>query len=114
MARQAVAKQLAAVDGAGLLEPARTSGREVRYQLRPGALGQATAWISAADSAWERRLARLKDVAEIRGTEPGWVANRTGARPAWGAFTRDAATRCTQVEIAVRIPQIPTSPPIDF
>lgn len=62
--RQAVAKHLAALAGAGLVEGARTSSREVRYQLRPGALAQATGWISAADSAWERRLARLKNIAE--------------------------------------------------
>ena len=39
-------------------------GREVHYRLRPGALNLATAWMQAAESAWEDRLARLKDAVE--------------------------------------------------
>lgn len=64
--RQAVAKHLAALDQAGLIERARVTGREVHYQLRPGALHQAAAWLADADAAWERRLSRLKEVVEGR------------------------------------------------
>jgi DNA-binding transcriptional ArsR family regulator len=63
--RQAVAKHLSALSSAGLVE--RTpggSGREVHYQLRPGALGPAASWIRIADAAWAGRLDRLKQSLE--------------------------------------------------
>jgi DNA-binding transcriptional ArsR family regulator len=62
--RQAVAKHVAALDQAGLIERAEVSGREVHYQLRPDALHQAATWLTGADAAWERRLNRLKEVVE--------------------------------------------------
>jgi DNA-binding transcriptional ArsR family regulator len=62
--RQAVAKHLAALDHAGLVERAPASGREVRYRLRAGALSPATAWLAGAEAAWGRRLTRLKDAVE--------------------------------------------------
>jgi DNA-binding transcriptional ArsR family regulator len=69
ISRQAVAKHLAALDHAGLLERAPGRGREVRYRLRDGALQPASAWLAGADAAWERRLDRLKDAVE--GERPG-------------------------------------------
>lgn len=66
ISRQAIAKHLAALDNAGLVERAPAAGREVVYRLRPGALGPAAAWISAADAAWDARLTRLKDTLERR------------------------------------------------
>ncbi len=65
--RQAVAKHLATLDHAGLVERAGASGREVRYRLRDGALESANAWLAHAESAWERRLSRLKDAVERAG-----------------------------------------------
>ena len=62
--RQAVAKHLSALDHAGLIERAPTSGREVRYRLRAGALTPASAWLRDAEAAWDARLARLKDAVE--------------------------------------------------
>jgi DNA-binding transcriptional ArsR family regulator len=62
--RQAVAKHLAALDHAGLVERAPARGREVRYRLRAGALEPASAWLAGAEAAWERRLTRLKDAVE--------------------------------------------------
>lgn len=62
--RQAVAKHLATLDQAGLIERSPASGREVRYRLRPGALHGAATWLLEADAAWERRLARLKQAVE--------------------------------------------------
>jgi DNA-binding transcriptional ArsR family regulator len=64
MTRQAVAKHLAALDHAGLVERAPAGGREVRYRLRAGALAPASAWLSGAEAAWGQRLARLKDAVE--------------------------------------------------
>jgi predicted ArsR family transcriptional regulator len=58
--RQAVAKHLATLDDAGLIERAPSSGREVHYRLRQGALAQAAAWLGQAEAAWDERLARLK------------------------------------------------------
>ncbi len=62
--RQAVAKHLAALDHAGLVERAPARGREVRYRLRAGALTPASAWFANAEAAWGRRLQSLKDAVE--------------------------------------------------
>lgn len=66
--RQAVAKHLATLDQAGLIERVSgdRSGREVHYRLRPSALHQAATWLAEADAAWEQRLGRLKRVVEGR------------------------------------------------
>jgi DNA-binding transcriptional ArsR family regulator len=72
MTRQAVAKHLAVLDGAGLIERQAAAGREVVYQLCPDALAPAAAWLRAADAAWAKRLDRLKTVVEAN----------AGARPA--------------------------------
>jgi DNA-binding transcriptional ArsR family regulator len=64
ISRQAVAKHLATLDDAGLLERAPATGREVRYRLRGQALAPAAAWLQDAEIAWERRLARLKGAVE--------------------------------------------------
>ena len=66
MTRQAVAKHIATLDQAGLIERTPGSGREVRYQLRPRALKPAAAWLQEADVAWDQRLARLKRTIERR------------------------------------------------
>jgi ArsR family transcriptional regulator, cadmium/lead-responsive transcriptional repressor len=62
--RQAVAKHLATLDHAGLVERAPAHGREVRYRLRDGALYPASAWLADAQDAWDKRLARLKRALE--------------------------------------------------
>ncbi len=63
--RQAVAKHLSTLAGAGLVErEPGTSGREVHYRLSPGALGPAASWIRVADAAWAGRLDRLKSTLE--------------------------------------------------
>ena len=59
--RQAVAKHLAMLSGAGLIERAPAEGREVRYQLRADGLDPAAEWLRRTDAAWDRRLGRLKD-----------------------------------------------------
>ena len=64
--RQAVAKHLAMLDDAGLVERADGAGREVRYALRPNALHAAAGWMREAEAAWDDRLARLKRTVERR------------------------------------------------
>jgi DNA-binding transcriptional ArsR family regulator len=56
--RQAVAKQLAALADAGLLQ-ARREGRETRYALTPEPLSAAMAWMAEVGGRWDRRLAAL-------------------------------------------------------
>ena len=58
MTRQAVAKHLAALDRAGLVE-GRREGRELRYSLTPAPLADAMDWMAAVGAQWDDRLARL-------------------------------------------------------
>lgn len=64
ISRQAIAKHLATLDDAGLVERAPAAGREVRYRLRAGALSEAGAWLRETEAAWDGRLGRLKDAVE--------------------------------------------------
>jgi DNA-binding transcriptional ArsR family regulator len=64
ISRQAVAKHLATLEHAGLLERRPGPGREVRFGLRGEALAPAAAWLRHAELAWDRRLARLKRAVE--------------------------------------------------
>jgi DNA-binding transcriptional ArsR family regulator len=66
ISRQAVAKHLATLGEAGLIERAPGGGREVHYRLRPRALHGAATWLAQADAAWEQRLSRLKQAVEGR------------------------------------------------
>jgi DNA-binding transcriptional ArsR family regulator len=61
--RQAVAKHLAVLDRAGLVEGHRR-GREVRYAVRPVGLDTATRSLADVAAAWDRRLAGIKRIAE--------------------------------------------------
>jgi DNA-binding transcriptional ArsR family regulator len=71
ISRQAVAKHLATLEEAGLLERLPGSGREVRYGLRGEALTPATAWLRDAETDWERRLGRLKGALEVGTSDDG-------------------------------------------
>lgn len=64
ISRQAIAKHLAALGEAGLIERAPETGREVHYRLRPDALRPASAWLDETASAWDERLTRLKRAVE--------------------------------------------------
>ena len=57
--RQAVAKQLSALADAGLLQATR-AGRETRYEVTPGPLGDAVEWMVSVGTAWDERLAALR------------------------------------------------------
>jgi DNA-binding transcriptional ArsR family regulator len=62
--RQAVAKHLATLSDAGLIERAPGGGREVNYRLRARALEPATIWLRRTEAAWDERLPRLKRAVE--------------------------------------------------
>jgi DNA-binding transcriptional ArsR family regulator len=64
ISRQAVAKHLATLADAGLVERAPGSGRAVRYRLRAGGLDPAAGWLQETERAWDTRLTRLKDSLE--------------------------------------------------
>jgi len=59
MSRQAVVKHLNALAGAGLLAGDR-QGRDVRYRVVAGGLGDAAAWLTEVGERWDRRLAALQ------------------------------------------------------
>jgi DNA-binding transcriptional ArsR family regulator len=79
--RQAVAKHLAILDEAGLVDRAPGPGREVRYRVRPGALGPASTWLRGAEAAWDDRLARLKETVERPGARNAVSPAGTTATP---------------------------------
>lgn len=61
--RQAVAKHLAVLSRAGLVEGHR-QGREIRYTVRPGRLDEAAKAMATAAARWDRRLNTIKRLAE--------------------------------------------------
>jgi DNA-binding transcriptional ArsR family regulator len=61
--RQAVAKQLAVLDRAGLVK-GRRQGREVRYAVRPERLDAAARSMAQVAAEWDARLVAIKRIAE--------------------------------------------------
>ncbi len=59
ISRQAVVKHLNALAGAGLLSGER-QGRDVRFRVVGGGLGDAAAWLTDVGARWDRRLAALQ------------------------------------------------------
>ena len=68
--RQAITKQLAVLNRAGLVE-SRRQGREVRYSVRPAQLRAAARTLAEVAGEWDERLASIKRIAEARAREPG-------------------------------------------
>jgi ArsR family transcriptional regulator, cadmium/lead-responsive transcriptional repressor len=68
--RQAVAKHLAVLDRVGLVAGERR-GREVRYVVRPERLDHAAETMARVAAKWDRRLARIKRLAEHAQAETG-------------------------------------------
>jgi len=66
VSRQAVAKHLAALNHAGLVE-SRREGRETRYELTPGPLGDAMDWMASVGAEWDARLDALRAHLRKRG-----------------------------------------------
>src|SRR5205085_11302098 len=65
--RQAVAKHLAVLDRAGLVESSR-HGREVRYSVRPEHLDRAARAMARVAARWDARLDAIKRMAEAGAT----------------------------------------------
>jgi DNA-binding transcriptional ArsR family regulator len=61
--RQAVAKQLAVLERAGLVD-ARRRGREVRYAVHPERVDAAARCMARVAAQWDGRLAAIKRLAE--------------------------------------------------
>lgn len=61
--RQAVAKHLAVLDRAGLVEAERR-GRELRYAVRPERLDEARRSLARVAEQWDERLSTIKRLAE--------------------------------------------------
>jgi DNA-binding transcriptional ArsR family regulator len=57
--RQAVAKHLGVLAGAGLVD-GRRAGRETRYRVTPAPMGEAIDWMTRVGAEWDERLARLQ------------------------------------------------------
>jgi DNA-binding transcriptional ArsR family regulator len=72
VSRQAVVKHLNVLDAAGLVTSIKV-GREVRYSVQPAALNVTARWMSSLASEWDRRLNRIKHLAEAaeRGAQDG-------------------------------------------
>jgi DNA-binding transcriptional ArsR family regulator len=68
--RQAVAKHLAVLNRVGLVA-GRRRGREVRYAVRPERLDDAATTMARVAAHWDRRLARIKRLAESAQVEAG-------------------------------------------
>lgn len=63
VSRQAVAKHLGVLDRAGLVHPTSV-GREVRYRVDEAQLARAIAQLNAVGATWDRRMQRIKRLAE--------------------------------------------------
>lgn len=69
VSRQAVVKHLAVLDAAGLVDGVKV-GREVRYAVRSESLDTTARWMAALAAEWDRRLAKIKRVAEAAERDP--------------------------------------------
>ena len=63
ISRQAVAKHLDVLLGAGLVRRTR-SGREVLFTLRPETVEEARDWLDKVGSQWDETLGRFKNFIE--------------------------------------------------
>lgn len=61
--RQAIAKHLAVLQEAGLVEPLRV-GRELRFRVLGSQLAETARSLDRIGSEWDRRLASIKRIAE--------------------------------------------------
>jgi DNA-binding transcriptional ArsR family regulator len=72
--RQAVAKHLVVLDRVGLVAGTR-QGREVRYAIRTERLDDAAVAMARVAAQWDRRLARIKRLAEAVQAEVQSIPN---------------------------------------
>lgn len=66
ISRQAIAKHLRVLTDVGLVVATRV-GREVKYEAVGARLSEVARRLDGIAAGWERRLARIKDVAERDG-----------------------------------------------
>lgn len=66
--RQGILKHLGTLEAAGLVS-VRQAGREKRYTLSPGPLGELEQWIKHLSARWDERLLRLKALLESEQAE---------------------------------------------
>lgn len=79
--RQAVTKHLAVLDKAGLVH-ATTRGREKQYRANTEQVARIAEQLTAVGAAWDRRLARIKQIAEsLQGIEKTEQTEQIGRRP---------------------------------
>ena len=77
--RQAVAKHLAVLDRAGLVQGTRR-GREVRYAICPQRLDAATRSMARVAAGWDARLSAIKHIAESVARAEGHGTSTTGGK----------------------------------
>src|SRR4029077_17698254 len=77
--RQAVAKHLAVLDRAGLVE-SRRHGRELRYSVRPEQIDVAARAMAKLAARWDDRLQAIKKTAEASARATGPKRTRAFAR----------------------------------
>jgi ArsR family transcriptional regulator, cadmium/lead-responsive transcriptional repressor len=75
--RQAIAKHIAVLNRVGLVS-GRRSGREVRYTVRAARLDDAAEAMARVAAKWDRRLVRIKRLAEAVQAEAGSIQHRQG------------------------------------
>jgi DNA-binding transcriptional ArsR family regulator len=63
ISRQAIAKHLAVLRGAGLVTSFK-DGRDVRFEVRTLLLAQTAGWLGALATEWDARLEAIKRIAE--------------------------------------------------
>ena len=63
--RQAVAKHLAVLEDARLVD-AQRAGRAMRFRATPAPLADAIAWMAEVGGQWDERLERLRAAAQDR------------------------------------------------
>ena len=78
--RQAVAKHLAVLDRAGLVESSR-HGREVLYSVRPEHLDRAARAMAKVAARWDARLDTIKRMAESSSDARRKSARRPSSAP---------------------------------
>ncbi|HEY5198603.1 MAG TPA: metalloregulator ArsR/SmtB family transcription factor [Solirubrobacteraceae bacterium] len=74
VSRQAVAKHLVVLNRVGLVD-GRRHGREVRYAVRPERLDVASEAMARVAAQWDRRLTRIKAIAESVQAERNAIPN---------------------------------------
>jgi ArsR family transcriptional regulator, cadmium/lead-responsive transcriptional repressor len=70
MSRQAVSKHLGVLERAGLVA-STPEGRQMTYRIRPDDFDRATRAMAEIASRWDRRLVRIKAIAEAIEKEAG-------------------------------------------